>query len=373
MLNGASRSGGFDRQRQQPGSPRPKPPSASGARDLAERLASWHRRGRAHLNEDDLRHLGPLGVWETIRGFAQNQHRLADFAPGLDARSPEFIEWVLDAARLIGRYWFRFEVQGLEGVPPTGPVLLVGNHNGGIMPFDTVLTVMALWDRFGPDRAVNLLGHDLITHDPIGRKLAAKFGILRATPESASKALRAGRIVLVYPGSDLDSWRPWRDRNRVQLAGRTGFLRVALREGVPIVPVVSAGTHEQFVVLSTGRAIARSLQLKRRLRSEAFPIVFALPWGLTSGFFPYLPLPAQTTLRFGAPMVWEPVAPCQADDPELLTARYLEVASAMQALLDSLAAQRVAVLGNVNRSFPRWVRDALRIRLASSDGSSATS
>ena len=63
--------------------------------------------------------------------------------------------------------------------------------------------------------------------------------------------------MLVYPGSDLDTFRPFRDRDKIVLGGRKGFLELALRERVPIVPVVTAGTHEQIIVLTRGDRLAR--------------------------------------------------------------------------------------------------------------------
>ncbi len=331
---------------------RPLPNESESLRDAIRNLRDWTQRARLHVSEEDIKHLGPMGVWETIRGFATQQNRLEDWTVDLDARDPEFVRVVVDAVRAVGRAWFRYEVKGVDRVPLSGPALLVGNHNGGVMPSDTLLTLTALWDRFGPGRAVHLLGHDLLAYDPVGRRLSAKLGILRATPASASAALARGHLVMVYPGSDLDSWRPFRQRGKVQLAGRKGFLRIALRERVPLVPVVSVGTHEQFVVLTPGESIASRLRLQKRLRTRAFPIVWALPWGLTSGYFPYLPLPAQTTIAFGEPLQWPSLDPSDADRPEVVDACYRQVEDAMQSMLTDLERSRLPWIGDPRRVLP---------------------
>jgi 1-acyl-sn-glycerol-3-phosphate acyltransferase len=317
---------------------------------LKHKLESWDHwvaRARAHVRQEDLDHLGPMGVLETVRSFSRGRQALEGVGQDLGARDPAFISVVLDAFRALGRHYFRAQVQGLENVPASGPAMLVGNHSGGIMPFDTFITLAAIWDRLGPDRPVHLLAHDLLWHDPVGRRLCAKFGMLRATPASARLALDAGRLVLVYPGSDLDSWRPFTERNRVRLGGRQGFLRAAVSAQVPVVPVVSVGTHEQLVVLSTGEWLASLLGFKRVVRSAAFPIVWALPWGVTSGFLPYLPLPAQTTVRVGSPLGWPHLGPADLDRPGVLDACYREVETTMQAMLDDLSRHRVPVLGRV--------------------------
>lgn len=335
-------------------------PRENGAESIVDAVRSfreWADRAGRYVSREDFEHLGPMGVWRTIQGFATTDQRLNDWSVDLDARDPEFVRVVVDAARAVGRAWFRYEVRNVNLVPASGPVLMVGNHNGGVMPFDTLLTLTALWDAFGPERAVNLLGHDLLAFDPVGRKLTAKLGILRATPDSATAALRAQRLVIVYPGSDLDSWRPFWHRARIQLAERKGFIRVALREGVPIVPVVSVGTHEQFVVLTSGARIARGLRLNKRLRTRAFPIVWALPWGVTSGYVPYVPIPAQTTIAFGEPIEWPSLTSADADRDDVVEACYREVVAQMQKLLSSANRGRVPWIGNVRNLLPRaWRR-----------------
>ena len=176
-------------------------------------------------------------------------------------------------------------------------------------------------------------------------KITARFGALRAGQEGAAQALRAGHLVLVYPGSDFDSTRPFRDRHRIELGGRKGFLKLALRERSPIIPVVSAGTHEQFIVLARGDRLAKLLGLKKLFRVEVMPIALSVPWGITSGFMPYLPLPAQTTIQFAEPISWPDIAPEQAEDPEVLDRCYREVEARLQRALDGISRGRVPFLG----------------------------
>ena len=119
-----------------------------------------------------------------------------------------------------------------------------------------------------------------------------------------------------------------------------GARQVVLRERVPIVPVVSRGTHEQFRVLARGDAFARLIRLHEWARAEVFPIVLSLPWGLTSGFVPYLPLPSPTTLAFGEPLAWPELDAAAANDPAVVRRCYEDVRARMQSLLDGLYADR---------------------------------
>jgi len=289
--------------------------------------------------------LSPPILLEKFAGYALARHKrdLPSDDPAL--RDPEFVRLLMDLTRVLGRYYFRLAVHGVENVPPQGPVLLVGNHNGGFLPTDGFFTTLAIWDRFGPARGVYALAHDFLFHDPTLRRYALKLGSLRAGHESARRVFDLGGIVLVYPGSDLDVFRPWRERNRIVLGGRKGFLRLALGSGVPIVPVVSAGTHEQFIVLTRGDRLARMLRMHRWARTFVCPIVLSVPWGLTSGFVPYVPLPAQTSVAFGAPMTWPGVTPRDAEDPATLERCYSEVETRMQAMLDELTEGRLPLLG----------------------------
>ncbi|MEZ4225176.1 MAG: lysophospholipid acyltransferase family protein [Polyangiaceae bacterium] len=306
--------------------------------------SSWRERAGSHFAPRDVPRLLSEVALAGLRLAAARDRELGKF-DGLDARDPDMVDVVLDLARVIGERYFRYRVEGVDNVPARGPALLVGSHNGGLQTFDSLLTLIAIRDRFGVERAVHPLAHDLLFQAPRLREVSEGLGILRADHEGALEAFRRGRLVLVYPGSDLDSTRPFKDRHRIELGGRTGFLKLALRASVPIVPVVSEGTHEQFIVLTRGDELARRLGIKRWFRAEAFPIVLALPWGIVPGYLPYLPLPAQTTVRFGPPIHLPQLGADATVDSHTLQECYRQVEHAMQRELDVLARGRVPFLG----------------------------
>lgn len=296
--------------------------------------------------------LSPPILVEKFSRYALAGHKRDIPADDPTARDPELVRALLDVTRFFARYYFRLDVRGVANVPARGPVLLVGNHNGALLPTDGFFTALAIWDRFGPDRPVYALAHDFLFYDSTLRRYALRLGMLRAGHESARRAFRHDGMVLVYPGSDLDTFRTWRERDRVILGGRKGFLRLALSERVPIVPVVSAGTHEQLIVLTRGDRLARLLQMHRWARTFVCPIVFAMPWGITSGFVPYLPLPAQTTLSFGPPMRWPELSREDAKNPAALDRCYVEVESKMQSMLDELSEGRLPLVGQIGQRRP---------------------
>lgn len=321
-------------------------PSFPPLADVRRGVADWLARAAELVPPEDRELLlSPLRLAGVFSRYALF-HRGGPAPPAdLDSRDLALCNLLLDFFRALGPAYFHARTLDVENVPPEGPVLLVGNHNGGIVTIDSFLAAIAIADAHGEGRAPFALGHDFLFDDPVLRRYAGRLGILRACHESACVALRAGRSVLVYPGSDWDAFRPFRDRNRVVLAGRKGFLRLALREQVPIVPVISAGSHAQFIVLARGERLARITHVHRLARTDVLPLVFSLPWGLTSGFLPYIPLPARITIAFGEPIRWPDLPASAADDPSALARCYSEVEARMQSILDRLVALRRAEPG----------------------------
>jgi 1-acyl-sn-glycerol-3-phosphate acyltransferase len=249
----------------------------------------------------------------------------------LDRRDARLIARWLPWVRAVSDRYLRLRREGLEHLP-RGPALFVANHNGGIAGPDLPCTMGTLWETLGPDAPLYAMAHDFAMRQlpPFGRVLQ-RFGALRASPENALRALAAGGQVVVYPGGDLEAYRRSRLRDRIVLGERTGFVRVAQRAGVPIVPIVTQGAHRSAWILTDGAAIARVIGLHGWGRLDRFPLALALPWGFAPGpWIPYLPLPFPIRLRILPPMRVDAAA-----DPAAVRET---VRSRMQAALDDLAA-----------------------------------
>ena len=243
--------------------------------------------------------------------------------------------WVARASRVMSAQaaWHRLEVRGVAEVAP-GAALLVGNHNGGANPVDGLFLIEWYRQR-GMTDPVYVLAHEFFFKHLRLTPLLARLGVIRADPAEAARRLREGAKVLVFPGGDTDSMRPWSARREVRFVGRQGYARLAMETGAPIVPVATAGAHEGFVVLHQGEGAARALGVTRWLKYHSFPVTLALPWGLCVGpaaYLPYLPLPAKVTVELGAPI--DPAA--HADAASLAGA----VESALGARLRALYAER---------------------------------
>jgi 1-acyl-sn-glycerol-3-phosphate acyltransferase len=260
----------------------------------------------------------------------------------LDERDPDFIRERLPRLWMLASIWFRGEVRGLGNVPEEGPVLLVGNHSGGNLTPDTIVFTLAFNTYFGVERPFFQLAHNLVLSMPALAQLR-KFGTVAASPANARKALEAGAALLVYPGGDYEVHRPSWQRNRVDFGRRKGFIRLALEQGVPIVPVVSVGGQETAIFLSRGERLARLLALDKLFRLKVLPISLALPWGLNVGdMLGHIPLPAKITIETLPAINLREEFGADPDVDEV----YDHVIHLMQETLDALAAERrVPILG----------------------------
>jgi 1-acyl-sn-glycerol-3-phosphate acyltransferase len=254
----------------------------------------------------------------------------------LDDRDPDHLREQLPLLWLISSLWFRGEVRNLGNIPEDGPVLMVGNHSGGNMTPDTFIFTLAFSTYFGVERHFHQLAHNLVMASPYARLLRSG-GTVAASPQNARKALDSGAALLVYPGGDWEVHRPTWESNRVEFAGRKGFIRLALDAGVPIVPVVAIGGQETALFLSRGAWLAQLLRVDELLRLKVLPISIALPWGLNVGdFLGHVPLPSKITIEVLAPI---DVREHFGDNPDLDEA-YDYVTRVMQETLDTLAAER---------------------------------
>jgi 1-acyl-sn-glycerol-3-phosphate acyltransferase len=118
---------------------------------------------------------------------------------------------------------------------------------------------------------------------------------------------------------------------------------MAIRAGVPIVPIATVGGADAMPVLIRGDRLSRVLQLDRLLRLKVFPLAISLPWGIAPAALPQLPLPAKIRTRF-MPAIDLDHDPASADDDDYLEGKYHEVEDSIQSGMDALARKRALPL-----------------------------
>jgi len=235
-------------------------------------------------------------------------------------------------------YWFRMEIEGWEQIPDP-PVLLVGIHSGAPFVWDAWTVGVQWWRHFGEDRPLHGTAHDALMALPGVGSYFRRMGVLPAAPDSMAAALAAGHDVLLWPGGERDSLRQWSRRDEAVLSGRKGFIKLAINTGVPIVPVATVGGADSMLVLTSGRRLAKLLQLDRVARLKVLPIALQAPWGISPAVLPEIPFPAKIRTAFQAP-VGVDHDPARAEDEDYVQAKYDEVQASIQRGMDALARRR---------------------------------
>ena len=269
-----------------------------------------------------------------IGGLTERVDRVRD--EPMFQRDPEFIRRKLATLTRYVNY-FSPEVRGQENLPASGPVLVVGNHSNLFYMPDAWVVGLEVIRRRGLEQPAYALGYDLLFGIPFVGPFLRRIGAIPAAGQAAEEGLASGGLVLVYPGGDREACRPWTQRDTVDLGDHRGFIRLALRAGVPVVPVVSHGSHDAIIVVARGERLAKALEL-HRLRIQVFPILLA-PYGLTTAVIPPLPMPSVVTVEFLPPLDWSAYGPDAADDEEVVAGCYEEISRVMQAALDRLHVQ----------------------------------
>ena len=256
----------------------------------------------------------------------------------LDARDPDWIDRQKYLFNPLMDYWFRMEVEGWERIPEA-PVLLVGVHSGAPFVWDAWTVGIQWWRRFGDERVLHGTAHDVLMAAPLMGAYFRRMGVLPAAPDSIAAALAAGRDVALWPGGEVDSLRHWTDRDRAVLAGRTGFVRMAISAGVPIVPIATVGGPDSMPVLFSGRKLSKALRLDKVARLKRFPITLSAPWGIAPAVLPEIPLPTKIRTAFQPPVEVDH-DPERARDDDYVDAKYEEVRASLQHGMDELARRR---------------------------------
>ncbi|AFY35836.1 lysophospholipid acyltransferase family protein [Calothrix sp. PCC 7507] len=270
------------------------------------------------------------------------QHEKTKLGWSLDERDPRFIESIMPLLGWFYHYYFRVQTSGWEHVSPDEKVLYVGSHNGGLAAPDMVMMMYDWFRRFGVEKPIYGLMHPTAweVFSPVAQ-LAAKAGAVRAHPKMAYTALNSGASVLVYPGGAEDVFRPHSLRNQIYFAGRQGFIKLALRENIPIVPVISSGAHDTLFVLADAYKIVEQLHKWGMpwlfgIDPVVFPIYLGLPWGLAFGPFPNIPLPVPIHTRVCPPIKFARYGREAAGDRQYVNECYELVVTQMQQELDQL-------------------------------------
>jgi 1-acyl-sn-glycerol-3-phosphate acyltransferase len=186
--------------------------------------------------------------------------------------------------------YFRVETAGLDQIPE-GRVLFIGNH-GGQVPIDAMMAGLALFIEGQPPRVARAMVERWVPTVPFVSSLFTRIGAMVGDPMNCRELLQHDQSVLVFPEGVRGSGKLFKDRYQLQRFG-TGFMRLALETGTPIVPVAIIGTEETYPSVFNFELLAKAVGAPYFPVTPFFPLLG--PLGL-------LPLPSKITVRFGKPL-----------------------------------------------------------------------
>jgi 1-acyl-sn-glycerol-3-phosphate acyltransferase len=157
------------------------------------------------------------------------------------------------------RSWFRAEWEGLEKIPTGGGALLVANHAGAV-PSDAPVIMHGIEQELG--RPVYGMADHIFKSVPVVGTLWARGGGVAAHPDNAYRLLREQQqLALVFPEGVKGTGKTFDQRYRLRRFGRGGFVEIAMRSGVPVVPIAVVGAEESMPILYKIPAVAKALGL----------------------------------------------------------------------------------------------------------------
>ncbi len=193
------------------------------------------------------------------------------------------------------RYWFRVEWEGLEKIPTEGGALLIANHAGAI-PSDAPAIMHGIETELGRP-VYGMADYFFRTLPGIGT-MWSRTGGVPAHPDNAYRILHdQQQLALVFPEGTKATSKTYADRYRLRRFGRGGFVEIAMRAGVPIIPIAVVGAEESMPILFRMNGVAKALKL------PYFPVtVNSLLLG-PLGYVTYLP--AKFKLRVLDPITFD--------------------------------------------------------------------
>jgi len=152
----------------------------------------------------------------------------------------DMVRWVSNPAFVP---FARFDIEGAEHIPSSGPVIVVSNHRSY---FDFVAMGMVV---LGRGRNLRFLGKKEVFDAPVIGSLASAAGGIRVDRgtgstqplEAAAAALEGGEAVAILPQGTIPRGREFFEP---KLVGKTGAARLAAMTGAPVVPIGLWGTEE---------------------------------------------------------------------------------------------------------------------------------
>ncbi len=269
---------------------------------------------------------GSLGFssWPTL----WRHMTLATYDPDSFGLDPVIAEMAWHLLNSLYYDYFRVEVEGIEHVPLDGGAIIVANHGGAVLPYDSAMLTLSVMNEAEIPRRVRVIGTELFNMLPLASHLYRKVGAAYAARQDARELLRRGHLVGVFPEGEHGFMKPVWEAYRVGRLGRGGFADLAEEALVPIVPAAIVGSEEVHPAVMVSKRLAQLVRLifpEQRIEQIAIALN-------------PIPLPIRWRIRFLPPVM--PCSPKQPLDSLERLERAEDVRRSIQHALDDILAVR---------------------------------
>ena len=247
------------------------------------------------------------------------------YDPSFNARVNPWLDGVYEK-------YFRVATKGIDGVPAHS-ALVVANH-AGAFPYDGLILRTALRRQHPEQPVLRWLLEDHIYYTPFVGKNLSRLGAVRACQANGARLLSSGALVGVFPEGAKGSGRLFRDRHRLQRFGRGGFVRLGLRQKVPVIPCAIVGPEEATPLLARVRLPSPLLGW------PYVPVTPTFPW---LGPLGLIPAPTRWSIVFGDPIPLDSYGPDAAEDEVVVRRLNERIRATIQTMLDRVVESRRSV------------------------------
>ncbi len=148
-------------------------------------------------------------------------------------------------------------LEGLEKIPTDGGALLVANDAGAI-PADAPVIMHGIETEL--ERPVYGLADNYFRSMPVIGTLWSRLGGLPgASRQRLPAAPEQNQLVLVFPEGSKGPGKNFTERYQLRRFGRGGFVEIAMRAGVPVVPIAVVGSEEAMPTLAHIPGLAKAI------------------------------------------------------------------------------------------------------------------
>lgn len=220
--------------------------------------------------------------------------------------------------------WFRVSSHGAENIPAQGAAVLASNHSG-TLPFDGAMLWADVLRQSEPPRVVRAVMDHFVSRMPFVNTRFTRSGAVGGSRANVEAVLAAGQLLLIFPEGEPGISKPFRERYHLR-EFRVGHAELAIRHGVPVVPVAVIGAEEQLPQIALWKGF--------HLFGAPYLPIAATPF----------PLPVHYHIYYGAPIpMGERYQPVEADYPEVVREAAATVRDAVKTLIQRGLDNRVGV------------------------------